>query len=760
MKTFSRRGFNIFILFALIFSLVSTLGTARALAQTAGPITYTFEELGNADLVMEGPYDAKSIVFSLPVNWVLQEGTAITLFIDTTATGNASSNLSTGSGYLGGTLDVYFNGNFEKSVPLQIGQNIAYSIPLDQKSLISESRDGRMEISFFLNAVSDCLFDQHHTTIAIRSESSVSLLYAEGSVASDLRLLPWPIYQPDVNFANPALLIVPDNASAEELQAALLVMAGFGRMTQGNLTLEMLPASMITETQLAESNLIFVGKSVNLGVSKPVSWPLPFDNSAKLVSPEMQPEDGVLEIAPSPWNQAKAALLISGNTGEAVIRAAQAATTGNLQTAKNSSVSFVAQVNPVTYNVGIRPGTQTQVNGNALDTLNYSFSDLGYATASSSGIGTNYFVYEFVIPPGEVPISPTYIELSYSNSALVDTNRSGLVVNLNNQLVGSARFDAVNNSQVTTRVNVPTSVFRTGLNKMEIQAELLPTNICAVFSNSTLWLTLYEESYLHLPLRSADVDVKAIKNLKNFPVPFSNNPSLSNTLLVLPPQSAEIWPSVGKLAYDFGKSATGAVIAFDVGFDGSIPPEKYQASNLIVVGKPSDLPILQEMKTAMPASFEPGSNVAFLQNQQVIYRVADAKDLGYLELFPAPWNTQNAIMFVGGTTVDGVKMAISALLDDRLRDTLSGNFASVDATQTLVVDTRTGTGIGRLATGVGAEIVISETPTVDSASVSEASFAKTRSLILTAILVVLLVMVAIFVFAFIMSKRHKTAGKT
>ena len=212
MKTFIHRSFSILILFVLILSLDSTTGNVRALTQlAANPVTLTFAELGATDLVMQGPYDSQEIRFSLPVNWVLQEGSSITLFIDTSATGSAGKDL-TGSDPLGGTLDVYFNGNLQKSVQLRVGQSVEYNIPIEPKSLKPENRDGRMGITFFLNAVTDCEFDLQHTTINIRSESNLLLSYAESAVSTDLRLLPWPIYQSDINFPNPALLIMPDNA--------------------------------------------------------------------------------------------------------------------------------------------------------------------------------------------------------------------------------------------------------------------------------------------------------------------------------------------------------------------------------------------------------------------------------------------------------------------------------------------------------------------------------------------------------------------
>ena len=758
MKILLHRTLFLFSLLAVLVSSISSTETALALQNNASTsASFTYAQLGATDLVLQGPYDSRQIRFSLPANWALQDGAEMTIYVDASFAGSASGTTKP-EDYLGGMLDVYFNGRLQQSIPLRAGQNIAYTVPIQPSALTAQNADGRLNISFFLNAAIDCQFGFHRTTIKVSADSLLFLPYTERAITMDLRRLPWPIYQPDINMPNPALLIVPDNASAEELQAALLVMAGFSRMSQGTLPLDLLPASEATDELLKDANLIFVGKAANVKTSKPVNWPMKPSSTGNFASSEMQPDDGVLQMSASPWNEAKTTLLVSGNTDAAVVKAAQALTTGNLQTSSNPAISFVAEINPIADGGVIRsPSTES---GTPLSANNYQLSDLGYTTSTSSGIGTNWFTYEFVIAAGEVPTAPTYIELVFSNSALVDPNRSGMVIYLNNKLVGSARFESDNNSLVTSRINIPASIFRTGRNQIDVAADLIPTDICSVFSFNGLWMTIYEESFLHLPLRPATSSVKTIKDLRNFPTPFINDPSLATTTFILPPASPEMWSIAGKLAYSMGNRATGNVISFNVGLDGTVPPETYRANDLIILGQPSKLPILESLKDAMPASFESGSNVASLKNQQVIYRVADKKDLGYLEIFPSPWDSSNAIILIGGTTQLGVSLASEALIQTKILDTLSGNFATIDGAQTLVVDTRTGAGTGRMATGLGSDVITLETPEVVETAATTNNFEQTREQIFTAILVVGGIMVVIFIVALILSRRRKTMERT
>jgi hypothetical protein len=56
------------------------------------------------------------------------------------------------------------------------------------------------------------------------------------------------------------LIVVPDQPTAGELQAAMSVAAGFGMMTGGDLLLNLVPLGELTEEARVGNHLIFVGK--------------------------------------------------------------------------------------------------------------------------------------------------------------------------------------------------------------------------------------------------------------------------------------------------------------------------------------------------------------------------------------------------------------------------------------------------------------------------------------------------------------------
>ncbi len=149
-----------------------------------------------------------------------------------------------------------------------------------------------------------------------------------------------------------------------------------------------------------------------------------------------------------------------------------------------------------------------------------------------------------------------------------------------------------------------------------------------------------------------------------------------------------------------------------------------------------------------PAYFEDGSNVAVLESQQVVYRIPDDKDLGYLELFTSPWSDQSIVLGVFGTTsTEGLSYSVNALLDSEIRNQLAGDFATLDGTSAIVVDTRTGLGLARLGSNPGLPVDVVETA-VPTQLVTDAQSASNNSRqIMIASIVGIIVLMGVVVFA-------------
>ena len=128
----------------------------------------------------------------------------------------------------------------------------------------------------------------------------------------------------------------------------------------------------------------------------------------------------------------------------------------------------------------------------------------------------------------------------------------------------------------------------------------------------------------------------------------------------------------------------GAIFAF---YGDELPATERSNYNLLVVGRPSQIPFVSEVNDYLPAPFTIGNdNASEGDNFQVTYQIPPDSPLGYLEIIQSPWNPNNIILAVLGNTSQGVNWAGTALLDT-MRWQLAGNFAVIDDQQVLTADT-------------------------------------------------------------------------
>jgi hypothetical protein len=204
-----------------------------------------------------------------------------------------------------------------------------------------------------------------------------------------------------------------------------------------------------------------------------------------------------------------------------------------------------------------------------------------------------------------------------------------------------------------------------------------------------LWVNIWPESLLHLPLLPTSVTpASAQKNLASYLPAFLYNPALSDTAFVLPGNNPETWRSAVLIAAYLGDLANSPITDLSVFYADAVPAAERSKYNFIVVGRPSEMPIVREMNSVLPGPFLENSDVPVISNYRVIYRVPPESPMGYVEFMPSMWNPNNVILAVLGNSTQGVNWATTALTDSNLSWRLAGNFALVNDKQILTTDTR------------------------------------------------------------------------
>ena len=606
----------------------------------------TFTQLEQEEITLTGPYDGISILFGLPADWRLTEGAEIELFLDVSF--NTTVSTTEVPIISGGLMTVQFNAVTVDILSLtQIGEG-SFRLSIPVSALESTRNDGKMELSLLLDAGFSCDYDQQMIVI-VHQNSYLNLPHQ--SIAPDTNLVnfPSPIYKDSV-FQDSALIVIPDQPSSAELQSVLTVAAGLGNITKNSIALDLATASEITPEQLANNHLILVGKSQALPLRGELELPLSV-GSAGFEMPGGNQDDGVIAMVNSSWSTAHAVLVVSGNTDEGVVKAAQALSTSVLRPNRLPNLAIIDAVQS-------RPLPSSQP-------ADQTLADLGYETELIEGRGLVVLSYDFFIPPGWTVASDAYFQLVYAHSALLNFDRSGLVISLNGSPIGSAQLTDVTASNTKNQITIdlPASEVVPGINTIDIEADLLPIDNCSTPNLQALWATIWSDSVLHLPLLLAPMDPISTFDLANFPSPFTFNPALSDTAFVLPRNDRDAWHSAVRIAQYLGDQGNAPVVTLKSFYGDELAEDERANYNFLILGRATQLPIVDELNDRLPAPFIENSDIAQENNMQVIFRFPPETPQGYLQLLTSPWNNEHVIVAALGNTVQGVKWSGSALID-------------------------------------------------------------------------------------------------
>ncbi|MCQ3936870.1 MAG: hypothetical protein DPW18_07460 [Chloroflexi bacterium] len=663
--------------FVLVFSLFGNLpavnaGTGAAPSNQEADGVFTFKELGYSERIMVGPYDSVRIFFSTPITWKLVPGGKIRLKFNASYSGAGAN---PGGSFLGGTLLVYFNSTILKTIFLDQSGPVTLELDIPPAALQPTLDDGRHFINLIFDASINCDEEDVNSSIVISEDSEISLQYVNVSPSLDLGRFPEQFYQPGALFSSATTIVVPDAPTVLELQSALAVSASLGSVTNGQLAVNLLPVGQLTESIRVSNNLIFVGLPASFPILQTIELPVPPTGSKLSVSGAAD-DDGIIQLAPSPWNQSGVIMFVSGNTEAAVAKSSAVLGFDRIIPSSRSNIAVVSSVNP---DMNAIPIAETR-----------TFADLGYDLRTLGDIGGQYFSYNFLVSSEQASSTDAYLDLVTAHSDLLRLDETGVSVFLNGQVVSSLDFEEGSDQVTTTRIEILPNILRRGKNIIEIVSDLKPNNDCASRDLNGSWVAISEFSTIHIPVTQNTVDIGTTIDLKDFPEFLLTSDNLGDIAFIVPANDPVAWNQASQLAYLLGNAGRITLPDLRTAFGSDIPEEVLKNRSLILIGRASVLPVVAQLNDFLPAPFFNGLDEAVQPTMLVNYRLLPGVSVGYLQLLPSPWNARGVILAVMGNTEEGVPMAGQSLLSETLTAKLQGNFAIVYGDELVSTDTRLG----------------------------------------------------------------------
>jgi cellulose synthase operon protein B len=673
--------------------------SAQAQTVTADTDTVTFAAYGKQEILLSGPIDSTGMDFNIPADWRLEPGSLVHLNFRAFV---GDSTKADASGAAVGYIDVYMNSTWLQTVALT--ENGEYSVDIEIPEAAWNPVESRLPQTLRIalhDAVSCNLIlasagdgNWKSINVAISPTSYLYLPHQVVTMPTDLRQFPYPLYQMSFR-PDKALVVVPQYPTESELQAALIVESALARLTDGNLVTTFATADTLDSASLEGSHAIFIGHPSAFSQLENASLPLT-PTGDKFVGEQVSASDGILEMVPSPVDPSAVWVVVSGNDDGGIVKAAQSLGSGAVRPYDSTNLAIVnsveAQSAPVTA------------------TTDVTLSQLGYEDEKYSGYGLFYFNYYFDVPPSLEITDGAYFELVYNNSALLNFEESGISILLNDQLVGSVRFNDRTTEASTAKFNIPANLFLAGKNQLSIEGNLSGATPC--IPAEEIWVSVKSDSLLHLPsVPAADVAAPSFK-LASFPRTVF--PSFDNLAFVLWRENPASWAVAADIAYEIGKTANDTVLQPSVAYADAIPGGFLNNKSQIIIGRPSALPILQQLAPYLPAPFVEGSDVATETGSEFKYNISKNVPVGYLQILPSPSDNKKVILAVLGNSDDGLRSASHALADETIRSQMDGNLVVTYDNQVIVDKVESAPAAVSAATPV---VVVKPTP--ESASDSQ-----------------------------------------
>jgi hypothetical protein len=598
--------------------------------------------------------------FTKPKSWAMQGGTHISVAFQ-----HSSSLLPERS-----SLNVLVNNRILKTIPLtkaNMNRTVA-NIPIPLEILKDENTLTFQVDQHYTYRCEDPLADDLWT--ALLPETSLHLNYNLKPAELDLAKFPYPLFDPLGYGHTKTGYVVPNGVkwSSDSLSALAMVTATVGKSVSWHPShvAPLEPTAMYG----AKSNLVIVGTPSENPAINQLRLP-------KSLS-ELGQTDGLIALIHHPSFPDKVVLVVTGNTPEAVKRAAGflAQSPGNKLMSGTYTVvkdHKPAGVHPYRHWPGFIQGTGATWEELGLDT---------YTTRGYTSLPILYTVKRmpdlWIKPNGKAKLRTVY---SYSSQ--LETGQAKLEIMLNGKAIRSIPLANVKGETAAVdEVDIPVQEVFT-YNDVEYRFHIFPEKYeeCRFVTDKHIWGTIHNASAM-----SFDAEVRTplpdIGFMNDNGYPFTAHPDLSQTLFVLPDNPTEgHWNVLLQVVNRLGRvSPTTTGFQTSVRSASTVTEGDKLSKNLVVIGgQELETTWLKQIPNNKLKVVLSGNKTNLQKGEETLSSIQINPNQGILEEVLSPWNKNRVVLFMYGTSDNAMNAMGRLMLDDRA-------FASIEPGNLLTVN--------------------------------------------------------------------------
>jgi len=591
----STKFLGVAVFIALLFPFQPALFVK---AQTATPtgaenISFTLNDLGyTSDDEYQGVLVSRTYDVNLPVSWSYTQPATVTVRFSHSPSLNSHSSLAAD-----------WNGVRVGSVLLDPSNVDQGSLQLTIPATALVAGYNSLTLQFYMG-ISDNFcddFDNPAVWAVVHNTTSFELAYSPQPASLDLHGLPGFLIDPSLIRKNTVTLVLPNQPTAAELNAATLVSAKLGQMADWRtLDVKALPLEQF-KAQSPAGNVIFIGTAQHLAAQTATLLPS-FTGTGDslqlkdLNSQAIAADSGVLWLQASPSDPTASWLTVTGATDAALQKAASAFATTSAFDRLSGPLGVILNTPSVAATANASPG------------LTYSLADLGYADIVATGMRQQTSYINFPVQLAFNSQGEATFKLIFSHSTQLNPDRSSLDVLVNSVPVTSIGLNSQNAQNAEADIQIPLRLFKLGSNTITLNGNIQvnqsteqSTLYCTDKYYSDSWLTVDSDSTLSFPAGTG----QKTASLTGYPTLYLGSASLANLAFVVPDSTD--WATAAtvlQVANRLGRTAVGDQLA------SAVIPASQEASSTaqrpyeIVVGLPAQNPVIMQLNDLLPQPFE------------------------------------------------------------------------------------------------------------------------------------------------------------
>jgi len=213
---------------------------------------------------------------------------------------------------------------------------------------------------------------------------------------------------------------------------------------------------------------------------------------------------------------------------------------------------------------------------------------------------------------------------------------------------------------------------------MRISFTVTPRDICADERSGNYWITVFGNSYLHLPPVLNTFNGSNIYSLKNLPSALLRDESFSNLKFTVGRNEKRDWEYASQLAFSLGKFTLSDIIQPSVQFS-TTGVNFEENTDYIIIGLMDEIPEESGANKYLPLPYKTDGTLTNEAFEGIQYKINSDQDIGIIESVLLP-DQQTTILGIFGNSTNGLKSAVSNLIAElSASDNENINVAIIDS---------------------------------------------------------------------------------